>query len=138
MTIICSSLELLGIVLLRFRPISRTFAFFLMLVNLFSLFFFQTIYGQVVFVVMSISVIIMVVIYSKLGFVRILGLGHILWIPMLIWIFKEFSAINKQSELYYWIVSLFVFNCISLVIDTVDVCRFIIGKREPYYFWRKD
>ena len=34
-------------------------------------------------------VVIMVVIYSRLGFVRLLGIGHILWIPMLPWMIWE-------------------------------------------------
>ena len=135
MTIFRSAFELLGIVLLRFRPLSRIWAIFLILVNLASLLFLDTIYGQVALVAVSVGVAIMIGLHQRLGFVRLLGIGHILWIPMLFWMITEISSVAQGSWLSIWMGCLILFNGISLVIDTIDVARYLLGERQPHYRW---
>ncbi len=125
--------ELLGIVVLRFRFPVNVWAGLLMLWNLGAVLFLDTTYGVVALLAMLVAVQVMTAIYVKLGFVRLLGAGHVVWIPMLPWF-----ALNlpDRGPLYWWMVGLIAINSLSLVIDTVDVIRYLRGERAPHYRWR--
>lgn len=129
------ALEILWIVLFRFRPVPRIWAILLICVNALSLLFLDTIYGQVALAAIVAAIIVMVVIHARLGFVRLLGIGHIFWIPMLIGFALHLPDATEQPALYYWVISLLVCDTISLVIDTIDVVRFFRGQRRPHYTW---
>lgn len=129
------TLQLLGIVLFRFRMIARLWAILLMLVNGVSLLFITTWYGQVCLAAAAAAVIVMAVIHARLGFVRLLGVGHLFWIPMLILFTLNLPDSSQQPLLYWWVISLLVCNSISLLIDSIDVVRFIRGERQPHYTW---
>ena len=131
-------LEILGIVLLRFRAVPRAWVIVLILVNLGSLLFLHTHYGLANLLAVLAGIIIMALIYGRLGFVRLLGIGHISWVPMLAWFLLDLPDKSQDPALYYWVLSLILFNSISLVIDTIDVLRFLGGDREPYYHWKDD
>lgn len=128
--------EILGIVLFRFRPLPRLWAIVLIAVNAASLLFVHTIYGQANLVAVLAAIGVMAVIYARLGFVRLLGIGHAFWIPMLIGFALHMPDPDEQPWLYYWVVSLMVCNTISLVVDAVDAARFFAGDRQPHYNWR--
>ncbi len=130
------SLEILGIVLLRFRAVPRAWAIALILVNLGSLVFLDTRYGLLNLLAVLTGISVMAVIYARLGFVRLLGIGHIFWIPILVWFAFDLPDKTQDPALYYWVLSLIMFNSISLVIDTIDVLRFAGGDRKPHYVWR--
>lgn len=126
--------EFMTIMMTRFRLVPRLWLIALAAVNMTSLYFIYTTEGRVVFGAFVISLIIMTYIYMRLGFVRLLGLGHILWIPMIPWLWiRLFQTQPLISTLQYWLLIVIVMNTISLVIDTVDVVRYISGEREPYY-----
>ena len=93
------------------------------------LFFLQHIEAQVVLGTFLISFALMVYLTSRFGFTRILGLGHIVWIPMLVFLFPALGEFSATDAVGLWIRVLFVINGISLVIDAVDVTRFIAGER---------
>lgn len=80
----------------------------------------------------------MMVIYSKLGFVRLLGIGHIFWVPMIIWFAMDIPVYSDGPAFFYWVLAIIAFNCISLVLDAIDVSRFLLGEREPFYYWRTE
>lgn len=130
--------ELLGIVLFRFRLLPRLWVMLLMLVNVGAVAFLDTIYGQLSLASVLAAVVIMAVLYAKLGFVRLLGIAHIFWFPMLIWFAFNLPDRSAQPWLYYWVTVLMVIDVISLVIDTYDVARYIGGDRQPYYAWKRD
>ncbi len=130
------SLEILWIVLFRFRMLPRVWAILLILVNAGSLIFIDTHYGQLNLAAVLAAIMVMALIYARLGFVRLLGVGHVFWIPMLIWFATDLPDRTEQPWLYAWVVSLIVCNCISLVIDTIDAARFIGGDRRPHYTWK--
>ncbi len=131
-------LEMLGIVLFRFRPLVRVWVIALIAVNLGSLAFIHTQYGLANLLAMIARVGVMMLIYARLGFVRLLGIGHIFWIPMLIWF--AFDLPDKQNAplLYNWVLTLIAFNSVSLVIDAIDVIRYAAGDRSPHYVWRQE
>ena len=93
------------------------------------LFFLQHVEAKVVFGAFLVSFALMVYLTGQFGFTRILGLGHILWIPMLIFLFPALGNVPSNDAFGIWIRALFVINAISLAIDAVDVTRFIAGER---------
>ena len=93
------------------------------------LFFLQHIEAQIVLGAFLVSFALMVYLTGRFGFTRILGLGHILWIPMLILLFPALGNGSSNDAFGIWIRTLFVINVISLAIDAVDVTRFIAGER---------
>ncbi len=76
------------------------------------------------------SMTLMTLLTARFGFTRIVGLGHILWIPMLAFLFTRLGDIPAVDAFGIWIRALFVLNGISLVIDVVDVIRYIAGERQ--------
>ena len=46
---------------------------------------------------------------------------------------RLFQAQPLNSTFEYWLLIVTVMNTISLVIDAVDVVRYMRGEREPYY-----
>ena len=133
MKILHSLHALFTIVMFRYRPLARVWAMLLILVNVGSLFFLDTIYGQVALAAVAVGIVIMVAIQMKRGFVRLLGVGHILWFAMLPWMFSQLPTVDGDSNLYRWLIALIAFNSVSLVIDTVDVVRYCRGERQPHY-----
>ena len=93
-------------------------------------FFLNRIEAQITLATMLASMGLMTVLTARFGFSRILGLGHILWIPLLIFLFSRVSSIPADSAFGLWIRALFVVNILSLLIDAADVIRFIAGDRE--------
>lgn len=104
-------------------------------VNVAALFFLPSVYAQVALLTVGVGIVVMAVIYSKLGFVRLLGIGHLLWIPMLPWLFFQLPTVDRESSLYLWLVCLPAVNTACLIIDAVDVARFFAGEKSPHYVW---
>jgi hypothetical protein len=104
----------------------------LMTVNMLApLFFLNTMEGKVVLGTMMASAALMLFIFAQKGFVRLLGLGHVLWIPLILWLFGRVDFAAPNSGLETWILTVIVLNGLSLVIDAVDVARYFRGERQP-------
>lgn len=86
--------------------------------------------AQVVLFTFFASMALMMGITAWRGFTRLLGLGHILWIPLLIYLWPQLVANPVNSAVGMWLRALFVLNTISLVIDIVDVGRYLAGDRD--------
>ncbi len=127
--------EILWIVLFRFRPLPRLWAIALILVNAGALFFLDTCYGLAVLGAALAGVAVMAVIHARLGFVRLLGIGHGFWIPMLIWFAADLPDRTATPLLHDWVMTVIVFNAVSLLIDAIDVGRYVAGERRPHYVW---
>jgi hypothetical protein len=84
---------------------------------------------------MVIGALAMIVIHMRVGFVRFLGVAHVLWIPMLVWIVMDLSKREPDFLLRDWLLLLIVVDTISLVLDCIDVARYIRGERAPHYSW---
>jgi len=99
--------------------------------NMVSVLFFPRIEAIVVFVFLMLGGLFQTLIFSKWGFVKLLGLGHFHWIPMIIWIYTRMGQIQSEPIFYKWIIVMFIFNVLSLVIDGSDVVRYLKGERRP-------
>ena len=128
-------LKLFGVVFLRFRPVPRLWCVWLVAVNVACLWFITNIEAQVVLAVTAIAVGGQTLIYQRIGFTRILGSTHILWVPMFAWMATRIDTIIDEPTLANWLVLLFATNMVSIVVDTIDAVRFLRGERAPYYRW---
>ena len=131
-----SVFELFGIVLVRFRPIPRVWAAWLVAVNLACLLFLGHVEAQVALGAVGVAVIIQVLVYQRQGFIRLLGVTHLPWVPMLAWMALRLDTLPKQDGAFrVWLITLILTNAVSLAIDASDAKRFIRGERRPYYSW---
>ncbi len=94
------------------------------------LFFLNRVESQVVLATVLASMILMTTLTRLSGFSRLLGLGHVLWIPLLYFLWIRLGEIPANDFFGIWIRVLMALNAASLVIDTVDVIRYIAGDRE--------
>ena len=96
--------------------------------------FFSTLEGKATLVVLLLSAALLMFIYRVRGFVRLLGAGHILWFGLVPWLAYRLDGVPEEGWLGAWMVAVIAFNSVSLVIDVVDVIRYLRGEREPTAF----
>ena len=108
----------------------RLWLMLLVAANLFvPLFFLDHLEARVVLSALGASLVLMTVLTGLGGFTRLLGLGHIPWIPLLYFLWTRLDQIPADDFFGVWIRTLMILNAASLVIDAVDVVRYIAGER---------
>lgn len=131
-----SVFELFGIVLVRFRPVPRIWGAWLVAVNSACLLFIQHIEAQVTLAAVGVAVLAQALIYQRKRFIRLLGVTHFIWVPMLTWIALRLGTVSAdESTFHVWLLTLIATNTFCLVIDALDLRRFMLGDRKPYYTW---
>ncbi len=104
----------------------------LMTVNMIiPLLYFATPEGKVVLGCAAIGAVLQAAIFSARGFVRLLGIGHLAWVPMVFWLWTRLDLAPLDSAFHYWLLSTISLVTISLLIDATDVGRYILGERDP-------
>lgn len=68
------------------------------------------------------------------GYTRLLGLMHLFWIPLVIFLIGNLTALPATDPFGIWVRTLIVIDSVSLAIDFVDVVRYIRGERDPISF----
>jgi hypothetical protein len=71
-----------------------------------------------------------VLLTAMTGFTRLLGLAHLVWIPLILWLFTRLEQVPGDSTYGIWIRAVVVLNSVSLVLDTVNVYRYVRGERQ--------
>ncbi len=105
----------------------------LMMVNMvIPLFYLGTLEGKVVLGGFVLGALLQGGIFSAKGFVRLLGIGHIVWVPMVAWLWTRLDAAPASTLFRYWLLATIVLVSLSLLIDAVDVIRYLRGERDPY------
>ena len=105
---------------------------FLFSINLIpALIFLKTLEGQLVLGGLMPGTFLQTWIFSKKGFVKLLGLGHILWLPMVIWLAYRVPLAESGSPFAHSLIASIILDSLSLIIDTIDVVRYIRGERRP-------
>jgi hypothetical protein len=131
-----SVFELFGIVLVRFRLVQRIWGTWLVAVNSASLLFIQHVEAQVALGAVGVAALAQALIYQRKGFIRLLGVTHVVWIPMLTWLALRLDTLPREDTAFrMWFVALVVTNAASLAVDAWDATRFIRGERRPHYVW---
>lgn len=100
-------------------------------VNMASIFFLDHLAGKVILVGIMIAGTLMPYLHFKFGYVRLLGIAHLHWIPMLIWLYTRLDQIKMDENFYRYILVVFFFNGISAIIDAIDVIRYFRGEKNP-------
>ncbi len=104
----------------------------LMTVNMIvPLFYLGTLEGKVVLGAFVLGAVLQTAIFSAKGFVRLLGIGHIAWVPMVAWLWTRLDLAPAGSLFRYWLFTTLVLVGVSLLIDAGDVIRYVRGEREP-------
>jgi len=105
----------------------------LLLVNMVApLFFVSTIEGQLVLATMMLGALTQMMVFRSRGFVRLLGVGHIYWVPLLPWLWTRLDGVPSLEPFAMWMVAVIVLNGVSLIIDVSDVWRYVSGERAPH------
>ncbi|PKP68118.1 MAG: hypothetical protein CVT83_06585 [Alphaproteobacteria bacterium HGW-Alphaproteobacteria-5] len=80
-------------------------------------------------VVMALSLPAMMWLYATVGFVRLLGIVHVvLWTPFAIYLWRQRSTWRVRETLAgKWTALLFATVLVSLVFDYLDVIRYMLG-----------
>ena len=100
--------------------------FYLMIINLASVGFWHEPLAKLIFITFMISAMLMMGLYSRFGFVKILGLGHIVWVPLLVYVLKELPAVEGSFKSYLVVLSISI--AISLAFDITDVWKYFTNR----------
>ncbi len=93
------------------------------------LFYIHRVEAQVVLGALLASATLMTVLTGLSGFTRLLGLGHIFWLPLLYFLWNRLGQIPADDLFGVWIRIVIAVNAISLVIDGIEILRYIAGDR---------
>ena len=91
-----------------------------------------TVEGQAVLAAMVLGAVTQTAIFRSKGFVRLLGIGHIYWVPLLPWLWTRLGGLPPNEPFTMWMTAVIVLNFVSLVIDVSDVWRYLGGERTPH------
>ena len=94
------------------------------------LFFLGHLEAQVVLAAILLSLVLFTFLTAKAGFTRLLGLGHLPWVPLVWFLGTRLGEIPPDDFYGIWIRALIALNTTSLVIDAVDVIRYLAGDRR--------
>lgn len=98
--------------------------------NMAAALFLPRIEAIVTLLALGASLLLMSVLTARSGFTRLLGLGHILWLGLIPWLWHR-GTVGSSPELFLlWLQAVIVLNTISVVIDVVDVMRYVRGERD--------
>ncbi len=93
------------------------------------LFFLEHVEAQATIAALLISMTLMTALTARFGFSRILGLGHVAWLPLLAFLVDCVTEVPATTGFGLWLRAVIVLDAISLVLDGVDVVRFLRGDR---------
>ena len=96
------------------------------------IYFFEALEAKVVLVAFLASLGLMTAIFAAKGFVRLVGIGHSLWVPMVPWLWIRLDQVGPGEPIGYWITAVIILDSISLIIDGIDVLRYLKGERRPH------
>jgi len=106
----------------------QVWVFWMMGINTLSLLFVRHAEGRWVLAAWVVNVVFMSVLFQLNGYNRLLGLSHVLfWTPLVIYLFRRWRALFGRGLFSVWIVTLLLTNSLSLVVDYIDVVRYLIG-----------
>lgn len=92
---------------------------FLMLLNGGAAAFRTAPVARLIFLTFMLSAMLMMALYARFGFSKLLGLGHVLWIPLAPWVGWQAQTATGALRIYLmvWCMA----TAVSLVFDVNDV-----------------
>jgi hypothetical protein len=104
------------------RPIwMPVWVFFLMIINVASIGFWDEPLAKPIFITFMISAILRMGLYTRFDFEKRLELGHILWIPLLIYVLTQLSVAEGDFRSRLAVLSVSI--AIWLAFDITDVWK---------------
>ncbi len=100
----------------------------LIIANIASTHFWNEFLAQLIFIAFMISSMLVMALYTQFGYAKILGLGHILWFPLLVYVLVKIPATSNTFKYYLIVWSLLTLT--SLVIDVVDVWKYFTRRQN--------
>jgi hypothetical protein len=101
---------------------------FLVVINVVSVGFWNEPLAKAIFVTFMFSAILILTLYSRFGFEKIMGMGHVPWIPLLVYVLMEIPSTTDSFRNYLIILSISI--AISLVFDIVDVWKYFTSRKS--------
>lgn len=95
-----------------------------------AVFFLSRIEAVVTLVVLGASMLLMSWMTARWGFTRLLGLGHVLWVGLVPWLWIRMSVEPVSSSFSLWLRLVIVVNTVSLLIDVLELVRYVRGERS--------
>ena len=108
----------------------RLWLVLLLTLNLIApLFFIERLEAQTTLAALLVSMALMTGLTGLSGFSRLVGLGHIVWVPLLFFLWTRLGEIPAADAFGLWVRAVIAVNATSLIIDAVDVIRYAAGER---------
>ena len=108
----------------------RGWVLLLISVNIVTPFFFlEHAEAQAVLAAGALGMVLMTALTARFGFSRIIGLGHIAWVPLLGFLWIKLPDVPATDAFGLWLRAVIVLDATSLVFDSVDAVRFATGDR---------
>lgn len=117
----------LGRMPIRWKPWLLSLLLANMIVPLFCL---TRLEAQVVLGTALLGGVLFVLLTAMTGFTRLLGLAHLVWIPLILWLFTRLEQVPDDSAYGIWMRVVIVLNSVSLVLDAANVTRYVCGERQ--------
>jgi hypothetical protein len=95
------------------------------------LFFFRQPEGQATLASYFIAATIIVPLHRRLGWVRLLAVAHAPWLVLLPWLALRLVHTDPTGNLRLFILTVLAVDGVSLLIDFVDLGRYVAGDRAP-------
>lgn len=101
---------------------------FLMIINMGSIAFWHESVAQLILTTFLVSAMLMMGLYSRCGFEKILGLGHVPWIPLLAYLLTQIPTAEAAFQTYLLVLSASI--AISLAFDTIDIWNYFTNRER--------
>lgn len=95
-------------------------------INLLSLRYWEEPLARVILVTFLLSATLMMALYARFGFEKILGLGHVLWLLLLPYLLASIPGAGDGFQVYLAALSASI--AISLAFDIVDVWKYFAAR----------
>lgn len=92
--------------------------------------FLQHLESEIILGVFFVNVVALTSLTALLGYTRLVSLGHALWIPLIYFLWTQRDLIPANEPFGMWIRVLMSVNGITLMMDAVDVIRYVRGDRQ--------
>ncbi len=99
--------------------------------GMFPLLYITTPEAQITLAAMMLGAMIQMTMYARMGFVRLLGVGHVAWLFLVPWMWFRLEGVPADGMFRNWMLAVIVLNSISLLVDIADVARYAMGDRAP-------
>ncbi|MDX1496925.1 MAG: hypothetical protein R3352_05165 [Salinisphaeraceae bacterium] len=105
----------------------QAWVYWMMIINTAAVFFLKHPQAKFVLGAWVGNVITMTILFEAVGYVRLLGLSHVIWwTPLVIYLFMGRNQF-PPGKVATWLWVLLITNSASLVIDYIDVVRYFMG-----------